>query len=361
MRLLMVTILVVLAFGARGTDINELMRDMGDTMLRMLPALHQESPDRKVLMENLVRLDYLFDKAEPHLTARQVNSRVTYNLIRRRLDESIALGGHRNLVSLRSSISETFELCASCHSQDGVAVAAFGVSKLRELDEFEAAEFSFLTRDYGAALTSIGNYLEGETREPQRDQLAVERILAIGAEFYADPVFTANKLTEVLPVLTGRTRDRVRDWISVFERIADDDSGLFSPFVPRDIPAMDRFLSGEWSTIETTLGVHEREAYWVAIRGALSRTLTRFPDHKDVPKVLYWLAVSDRALFYRYYNALSTAYLESCIEDYRKHPYAERCLEEYEFLVLINFSGSGGTQVPFEVQERLNELRRRVR
>lgn len=357
MRVFLIAAVAAIGLSAGASSINELMRDIGDTMLRMLPALHEEAPDRTVLLENLVRLDYLFDEAEAHLTSRPVASQVTYDLIQRRLDEALEVGQRRNIDLLRRSIAETFELCGSCHSQDGVSRPAFGVSKIRELDEYLAADFSYLTRDYGSALTSIDNYFESDERTLSRDQVMLERVLSIGGEIYADPSFTAGALRNLLPDVSGRTKERVDAWIHVMERLDDEDSALQSPLTRSSTIALDEFLGNEYFAISSTLSVDEQEAYWVVIRGALSRLLAQDPTSKEVPRLLYWLAVSDRALQYRYYNALSTAYLERCIESYPSHPYAKSCLEEYEFLVLINFSGSGGTRVPLDVQDRINELR----
>lgn len=341
------------------TTINELMRDIGDTMLRMLPALYREESDRVLLLENLVRLDYLFEQARPHIEDQPVGARVTYGLLNSRIDEAIALGDRRNLSLLRRSVSDAFELCASCHAQDGMSKRAFGVSRIRELDEYLAAEFSYLTRDYESALTSIDNYFDsGRERTQVRDNLVLERLLAITGEIYADPALAAAELRSVAPRISDRTRLRVTDWIDTFERLAESGKGgLQSPLGQGSIAGLDRFLTREWPSIRSTLGIDAQEAYWVTIRGALQRMLAQYPESAEVPRLLYWLAVSDRALHYRFYNSLSRAYLERCIIDFTDHPYARECVDEYEFLVLVSFSGSGGTLVPDDVRERLAELR----
>lgn len=361
MRIMLAAVLVGLCLFANATsNINELMRDIGDTMLRMLPAVYDDEPDRTLLMENLVRLEYLFNEARPHFESRPVGSQVTFDLLDQRLDEAIALGERRNIGLLRRSVAEAFDLCAACHTQDGVTRRAFGVSKIRELDEYMAVEFSYLTRDYASARTSIDNYLDSDARSIERDLVVLERLLSIGAEVYADPVFAAQQLREALPTLDGRLQARVSEWISVLDRIADEDGGLQSPLGYKDITSIDRFLDHEWPAIKATLDFDEQQAYWVTIRGVLSKLLASNATSDELPRLLYWLAVSDRALHYRYHNALSTAYLERCIEEYSSHPYAHRCMDEYEFLVLINFSGSGGTRVPPEVRDRLTELERHL-
>ncbi|XOV86304.1 MAG: hypothetical protein ACFHX7_15200 [Pseudomonadota bacterium] len=341
-------------------DINELMGDAGDTMLRMLPHLYDEDPDRVALQENLIRLEYLFNQAAPHLQQQGEGSRVTFELMQARLKDAVAMGERRNINLLRSAVSDAFELCSSCHTQDKRGKRAFGVSRIRELDEYSAAEFSFLTRDYESALTSFDNYFSGTDRTPRRDLDAMYRIMVIAAEVYADPALARDRLAAVRPKLvTGSTLDRTAAaWTGIFSRLAAETDSLQSPRLMRSARALDAFLLNEWPAIQSTLDWNEQEAYWIVIRGELNRFLNQGPRADDIPRLLYWLAVSDRALHYRFYNSLSRGYLEQCILQHADHPYARRCLDEYEMLVLVSFSGSGGTNIPIEVQQRLGELRR---
>ncbi len=363
MRIFPFVIAIILASAqASAEGINDLMSDAADTMLRMLPHLYEEDPDRVALQENLIRLDYLFNQAAPHLQQQTEGSRVTYELMQARLKDAIAMGERRNINLLRSAVSDAFELCSSCHTQDRKGKRAFGVSRIRELDEYSAAEFSFLTRDYESALTSFDNYFSSKERTTNRDLDAAYRIMVIAAEVYADPAMARDQLAAIKPKLVeGGTLDRtVGEWISVFARLAADSGSLQSPRSMRSVQALDVFLENEWPAVLAALNWNEQEAYWIVIRGELNRFLNQNPRADDVPRLLYWLAVSDRALHYRFYNSLSRGYLEQCILHHADHPYASRCLDEYEMLVLVSFSGSGGTNIPVEVQDRLGELRRTV-
>lgn len=367
---LLALILVLGSTTNRAAEIDELMRDAGDTMLRMLPSLYDagdtgdgDTSDRTLLLENLVRLDYLFKQSARHFEEEDtVGSRVTYDIMRKQLAEAIQLGERRNLSLMRRAVADAFSLCAACHTQDRRIKRAFGVSKIRELDEYLAAEFSWLTRDYASALTSFENYFGGDARTAARDERALERVLVITAEVFADLPAAIDKLREFSKFIDAdsRNRERIDAWIEVLSRLASQEDGLQSPLHKMTVDQLDRFLSHEWPALQAALGWHQQEAYWIVTRGELNRFLNRRPAERDVPKLLYWLAVSDRALHYGFYNSLSRGFLERCIEEYPEHPYAKRCLDEYELLVLISFSGSGGTHVPWEVRRRVEELRRLV-
>ncbi|MEX1237910.1 MAG: hypothetical protein WD994_06550 [Pseudomonadales bacterium] len=343
-------------------EVNDIMTDAGDTMLRILPSLYSDDPDRTLVMENLIRLDYLFNQAEPHFVEEQEGAQVTFELLRERLRDAIQLGERHNINLMRSAVDDAFGLCASCHTQDRRIKRAFGVSKIRALDEYLAGEFSYLTRDYESALTSFTNYLESDKRTLVRDANAFDRALVITAEVLADPALARDILKSMLKhVDEGNVIHRhTTDWISALDRLATEPDALTSPLGKKSVDALDGFLDHEWPTIQATLTWAAQEAYWVVIRSELNGFLSRGASGSDVPRLLYWLGVSDRALQYRFYGSLSKGYLEKCIEAHPTDPYAKRCLEEYEMLILVSFSGSGGTNVPLEVRSRLAELRAMV-
>jgi len=84
-------------------------------------------------------------------------------------------------------------------------------------------------------------------------------------------------------------------------------------------------------------------------------------DTAEMPRLYYWLAVSDRSLNYQFFDSLSRRYLEQCVEQYPAHAYGQKCLAEYETLVTTSFSGSAGTFVPVQIQQRLDTMRHRVK
>ena len=342
-------------------SVNELMQDLGNTMLRMLPAAYSETPDRTLLLENLVRLEYLLKKAAPHFTETSNIANVTLPFLQQRLAEAREFGTGQNTAMLQSTISDAFTLCATCHVQDRVTHRAFGDSRINELDKYLAVEYSFLTRDYAAAIASSQNYFKHGERSKQRDSIVLQRILMIGVEVRRDFAFTNKQLSTVLPYLgeTDYNLTRVKDWMTVLTRLQTDRDTLQSP-VGSSLRSLDRFLNREWPEIRTLLSFSQQEAYWVVVRGELNRHLQAEPGRRNLPRIYYWLAVIDRELQYRFYGSLSHAYLEACMIDFPSDPYATRCLDEYEFLVLISFSGSSGTHVPPEVLERLNEMRKLI-
>ena len=346
--------------GAANIDLSvkELMRDLGSTMLRMLPAAYSETPDRVLLLENLVRLEYLLDQTEPHFS-KSSESRVPLTLLQERLGEAKSWGTRGNAVMLQNTVSEAFALCATCHVQDRVTRRAFASSQVDALDNYLAVEYHFLTRDYTAAMASMKQYFERSHRTQNRDSIVLQRILTVGVEVRRELDFSIMQLNAALKYLEpdDYNFDRVSDWVKVLRRLNSDSETLQSP-VGKDLAGLDRFLLEEWPDIRTLLSYSEQEAYWIVIRGELNRLLKS--ENADLPQIYYWLAVIDRELQYRFYGSLSRAYLERCVNEFPGDEYATRCLDEYELLVLISFSGSSGTFVPYEVNERIQAMRKLI-
>ncbi len=342
-------------------DLQELMQDLGRTLLRMLPAAYDDNPDKVLLLENLVRLEYLLTETEPHFEKLNNNSLVPLTLLEERLEDAKAWGLRGNSTMLQNAISESFTLCATCHVQDRVARRAFSTKQVAALDDYLAMEYHYLTRDYSAAMVAMKHYFEEGKRSQSKDSIVLQRILTIGVEVKRDLDFTVMQLTAAFNYLEPEDHnfERVNQWITVLDRLRSTDNALQNP-VGMGLVSLSKFLNKEWPDIRSLLSYSEQEAYWVVIRGELNRLLQSPGSEKVLPQIYYWLAVVDRELQYRFYGSLSRAYLERCINDYPADPYARQCLAEYELLVLISFSGSSGTNVPNEINARIQEMRKRI-
>lgn len=343
------------------SNLQELMQDLSRTMLRMLPAAYDENPDKVLLLENLVRLEYLLSETEPHFEKLNQSSLVPLTLLEERLEDAKAWGLRGNKTMFQSAISEAFTLCATCHVQDRVDRRAFPSKQVDALDDYLAMEYHYLTREYSGAMASMKRYFEEADRTQLQDSIVLQRILTIGVEVKRDLPFTVMQLTAAFKYLEPEDHnfDRVSQWIEVLERLGSTERTLQNP-IGKGVDALDQFLRGEWSDIRSLMTYSEQEAYWVVIRGELNRLLQSPEAAAALPQIYYWMAVVDRELQYRFYGSLSRAYLERCIAEFPHHPYAEQCLQEYELLVLISFSGSSGTHVPPEVNARLQAMRQKI-
>ncbi len=342
------------------------MTQIGDQLLLILPSLHAESVDREALRQNMQRLGQLLDQAQPHLQQAPGDYSRTYqqpyDMLRESLAQALEMTDVANLKFVKSSLTETFELCAACHTQDKQSRRILGISKIKALDEFLAGEYSYLTRDYESALVSFANVLDANASTPDDRSKALNRILIIEVEVKADLGAGIQQL-ELLRGLgkgDGAELAQLGDWIEVLRQVQLAPKAA-SPLHKKSILELDTFLRLRWPTIQAGLNWHGQTAYWMVIRGELNRLLGSAADAAEMPRLYYWLAVSDRALNYQFFDSLSRRYLEQCIAQYPAHAYGQKCLSEYETLVTTSFSGSAGTFVPVQIQQRLDTMRNRVK
>ena len=179
---------LMLPINATGSDLGDIMHQLGEQLLVVLPALY--SDDDKHLKSEVTSMTSLLHKAGEHIGT-DPGTRVNYQVLLEQLQHATQ---RTNTSMLKSDLRGAFAICASCHNQDKHFVRNYGISKLKGMDEFLAAEYSFMTRDYPSAVTSYRNYLESDPTDLTKIQVSLDRLLVIGLEIYADPELAANNL-----------------------------------------------------------------------------------------------------------------------------------------------------------------------
>lgn len=340
-------------------QLQSIMQELRESLLTLLPIVRGESFDRATFEKEAAKMAHLIDQAEDHFKDQPIGSQITYTMFRDRLDQVSDYADNNSLFTAKAILAESFELCASCHTQDQKSRRALGISKIKQLDEFLAAEYSYLSRDYESALTSYQNFLREEKEDNYRRTQALDRILAITMEVYGDTQSAKDMLSSLNASLVSETEKlRVNDWISVMTFIDKGDKQ--SPLSAGGIDELEHYLRNDWPSIQSFMNWNEQQAYWMLIRTRLNNFLQDKPDPRQTPVLLYWLAVSDRSTHYQFYESVSRRYLEQCIRQFPGHPYAKDCFDEFELLMIVSFSGSGGINMPYEVRQEINELRKIV-
>jgi cytochrome c553 len=342
--------------------LDSIMHQLGQNMLALLPALYEDDSKIEEMKPLLIELQTLLDKAKPHLSQSDAGTKINFSMLRDQVQQAVKYSDHSNLPMLKSELSNALALCASCHNQDGNFVDQYGISKFRDLNEFLAAEYAYMTRDYGAALVSYQNHLKNKQINQKSMLVALDKLLIITLEVYGEPELAYSTFTTVRKNFDVSKPEMIQldEWLKVIYRLVEEPDALHSPLSTRTIKQINAYLEHEWPVIQQTLSTNEQFVYWVAIRGKLNQLLRANTEKEDAAYLLYWLALSDRALNYRFYDSLSRHYLVQCIRGYPNHEMAKECYKEYEMLMIVSFSGSGGVFLPVDAQKELNVLRKLV-
>ncbi len=341
--------------------LNDTMHRLGDKLLTIFPLLYSDESDTGKLQSEILEMQNLFEQAAPHL-ADDPGSRANYDLLMAELGRASEYAATTSHSMLKSDLKEAFAVCGSCHRQDRRFVRDYGISKFRDMDEFLAAEYGYMTRDYPSALTSYRNFLAGKPTDATRIQTALDHLLVVTLEVQGDAKLAADTYNGVRRDLAQNPEFSalIDERLVTLSDLAQSHTDVNSPLLDRDIEALGWYLSNAFPLIRTRLSFDQQFVYWVAIRGQLNELLLANPDTKDTPQILYWLAVSDRALHYRFYNSLSRRFLTQCIRQYPRHPFAKECFKEYEMMMVVSFSGSGGVYLPAKAIEEIETLRKVV-
>jgi hypothetical protein len=168
-------------------QLQTIMQQLRGSLLTLMPIVRGESFEPEIFSREVKTMRRLAHEAEDHFVNQPIGSRITYDMFLTRIDDVDSYADSNSMITARSLLSETFELCGSCHTQDQKSRRAFGISKLHALDEVLAADYSYLSRDYESALTSYKNYLAAEKSDTYKRTQALDRVLAITTGVYDNP------------------------------------------------------------------------------------------------------------------------------------------------------------------------------
>ncbi len=191
--------------------------------------------------------------------------------------------------------------------------------------------------------------------------LPIQRLITIYAQVLGQPDKGARVLEKyrTLPGHSDVTRSHLEGWIRGMKRLAG--SGLAGNDRP-GFSLIEKYVERYLGPIESSSSrVHlppEEEIERVWLRGQIYHYLNTNPPKEEMPRLFYWLALCDRAIGYDFYFSLADLYLEECVLGHAEHPYAGKCMDEYEQYISHLYSGSAGTFIPEEIHEELKGMRR---
>ncbi len=346
--------------------LNRVMTKIGATMVDTFPLIVAQRDlkpsEAKLLADNLNQLTALFTEAGPLIKQRSETYVVSYNFILDYLKETQRAIHGKNLEYARSRLYGLGSICASCHTQDTQLRTLFtGAGRDRFSDDASFAEFNFLTRNYdeaekyfGLDLRTPGNKTEYEIIRP------LQRLVVIYAQIRNEPGAGADALQKYLDLTqhTEATRTELKGWITGMRALDATGAGKTAAATIREVESMVNEILGPLDQPLNVIRVPpDQEVRRIWLSGQLYHYLNRKPPAEEIPKILYWLAVNDRVVGYNYFFSLADLYLRECVYNYPSHPYAARCLAEFQEYINFAYSGSGGTFIPPEMAQELRKMK----
>ena len=90
--------------------------------------------------------------------------------------------------------------------------------------------------------------------------------------------------------------------------------------------------------------------------GLISNYFFENQESPSAPEIGMWLGWMEKRLKKDEFMSSGDLFLKQCIRKYPKHPVAKECLAEYRESIEFDFTGSGGTSIPKEVNEEYQKL-----
>ena len=347
-------------------SLNNTMTKIGEEMVQLLPMVIGQTSlgnqQKTQITASTNRLVGLFRQAGPQIKQKSTTYNVSYRLVLDYLERTQNMMGSNRWELAQGRLASLGEICTTCHTQDTKLRTLFpGSERDKFSDDYSYAEFNFYTRNYADAELYYDHYLKSVGHKIDKDIINVfQRLVTIYAQIYNRPGEGAAKLSKHLHLFPEDTNVKKRLVALVFglqtleqqglSKVKEVDDKTLEKYVhrylgPLDQPASDFLIRPE------------EEVSRVWLRGLLFHHLNRAPKKTEIPKILYWLAVTDRSLDYNYYYSLADLYLKECVYSYSSHLYAKKCYQEYREYVLFSYTGSAGEFIPEDVEVELDELK----
>jgi cytochrome c553 len=363
-------VLAVMSGTLFASPTSETMRDLASDVESLMPYIYGydkvlTSEERELISDRMSLMADHVERIGETVAPRAGTYQVSYQILGSQLAQAqraFTDGRERyGLSLLRSAVS----VCATCHTQDDRSAVWLSPDSAALDDPYIKGEFFFLTRQYDRAGEAYKVWLDQqeELDSDARTQTVFGRLLLTALRVEKSGADIEGTLTRYAEGehIAAPLRTELYDWIAGVKALQ---SGVDLSLRPDKASLMD--MASDWlgSVDEAPYGhlylPDNQRPRVVWLRGELYRALLSETERTLIPRWLYWLALSDRLLEYRFYYSLADLYLQQCMLDYSKDPIARQCYQEYENYLLFFNSGSAGTFLPEESVRELKEFKVRV-
>ncbi|MFV2058505.1 MAG: hypothetical protein ACC707_18740, partial [Thiohalomonadales bacterium] len=295
--------------------------------------------------------------AAPHFQNKSVTYQVSYKIIKKHVEKLIEIYNEGHFNHFKSMMRSTGGICASCHTQDRAQRTLFGgVTRGEFSNDFEFAEFNFITRDYSAAVQYYSRYFDSLTSHQQEKyQLsALRNVLTIYVQIYNEPRKAIEAIERYLKndKFSTYVRKTLEKWVSGLK--------LIEKAVEKNLPITYSRIEADVNKYLLPNQTFSKIEYHLWLKGRMYRYLSTTATKKQIPALLYWLSIASSLTDTSYYYSLADLYLKQCMREYTTDPYAKKCYEQYNENVVNSFSGSHGTDIPDSLLVELDELHQLV-
>ncbi len=243
--------------------------------------------------------------------------------------------------------------CIGCHTTYNVELSfADSSTPPAGLDLFQQGEFFFASRQFIRAENSFLQSLRDPALSAQIFQ-SLSKLLVLYVRNDRDPKKALSKISELMPTLNlvESEKSQANRWLESLK--------VWSLEAPGDVSSLSD-LRKLVNSSSNNMDLDSDNVDTVGLLRASSLLLELLVDKKlqakDKSEILYLLGFCYSKLQPFFVNELPEFYLEQCMMEFPGSNSAKASYELYKELVTLGYTGSGGTEIPKDIELRLKEL-----
>jgi len=123
---------------------------------------------------------------------------------------------------------------------------------------------------------------------------------------------------------------------------------------------LSEFIKRRLAPIEDELFEDKYKPDLLLASGILSVYFFQNPESKSAAKLNYWIGIIESELRKDEFLSSADLFLKQCIKKYPLNPIAKKCFSALKGNNEFMYSGSGGTDIPEDIQKEMNELKKLI-
>lgn len=330
---------------------------------KKIDSLKNNSAQKAELVKNLTDISGFFKSARHVEYFQRPGFRPSLETINKHIEDTLNSVKNNNFIFAQKRMKALTSLCISCHSQlsETASENTFGnaISKAKKENfesDFAYGNYLFLVRRFSESEKYFDLAIKNAEKTHNEQELypALRRILSIHTKITFNPKSAQAFISKYqkdnqLPPLA---LEQIAVWNKSLKK--------WKNFNSKKIKSIDTFIQTSLVPLEDNkdkMMSGENDITLLIASGVLSKHLNDNPKSKNVPEILYWLAIAERRLSNSFFFSLSDLYLKDCVRLYPKSAIAKKCYQEYADNIEFGYSGSSGTDIPAEEKQELEALK----
>lgn len=349
-------------------DVKPFMDQMLHEIFTIKPFIVSESsfkdPKNSEKIEgSLKKMIELSKKINHEDKIKKTGFQVSGKMLTEQLSETELVFQHGNKDYAFWKLKSTLGVCMSCHTQLPAVSTKFTTMNTSNIltNPFEEAEFLFVIRNFDEAMKLYSKALRDYPKNNVTMD-SLEKAIYRQMFYYVRVKRDFKSLVKTLgedksnTKLPNRLLKNIDGLISAAEKMSSEPYPSFTIQQEAELrkyveTALKEELQGNFNFEKA------REALLnLKVSSVLYEFLSQSPKTSLKPDILYWLSFCESYYTHQTFDSLPEMYLKQCVVEFPKQPVAKKCLKEYKDLILMAYTGSGGTNIPDDVNREIRAM-----